>query len=125
MLRKLEETIGKWASAEKAIPPIPPVQQASKAGVYMVQPQVPSNQGVIQIGHLGLKMDDPDYPAVDLMNYIARRRLVLITHHQGRPHRQRARLFDGLDLLGRTAVPGDLRGVLSDEELPRSSSPRS
>ena len=70
MLGKLEETFGKWASAEKAIPPIPPVQQASKAGVYMVQPQVPSNQGVIQIGHLGLKMDDPDYPAVDLMNYI-------------------------------------------------------
>jgi zinc protease len=36
----------------------------------MVQPQVPSNQGVIQIGHLGLMLDDPDYQAVDLMNYI-------------------------------------------------------
>jgi zinc protease len=36
----------------------------------MVQPQVPANQGVIQIGHVGLMQDDPDYPAVDLMNYI-------------------------------------------------------
>ena len=41
-----------------------------RPGVYMVQPQVPSNQGIIQIGHLGLMQDDPDYPAVDLMNYI-------------------------------------------------------
>ena len=45
-------------------------RQASKAGVYMVQPQVPANQGVIQIGHLGMMQDDPDAQAVDLMNYI-------------------------------------------------------
>ncbi len=70
MLAKLESTFGKWANAEKAVPPIPQVQQATKAGVYMVQPDVPSNQGVIRIGHIGLMMDDPDYPAVDLMNYI-------------------------------------------------------
>ena len=36
----------------------------------MVQPQgTTPNQGIIQIGHLGLTRDDPDYPAVDLMNY--------------------------------------------------------
>ncbi len=70
MLQKLEATFGKWAPAEKAVPPIPKVEQASRAGVYMVQPQVPSNQGIIQIGHIGLMQDDPDYPAVDLMNYI-------------------------------------------------------
>jgi len=70
MLQKLEATIGKWAPAEKAVPAIPKVEQATKAGVYMVQPQVPSNQGVIRIGHVGLMQDDPDYPAVDLMNYI-------------------------------------------------------
>jgi predicted Zn-dependent peptidase len=70
MLQKLEATFGKWANADKAVPAIPKVQQAAKAGVYMVQPEVPSNQGVIQIGHVGLMLDDPDYPAVDLMNYI-------------------------------------------------------
>ncbi len=70
MLQKLEATFGKWANAEKAVPPIPKVTQAATRGVYMVQPEAPSNQGVIQIGHIGLMVDDPDYPAVDLMNYI-------------------------------------------------------
>ena len=71
MLQKLEATFGKWRKAEKAAPPIPAVQQAARAGVYMVQPEgATPNQGIIRIGHLGLKVDDPDYPAVDLMNYI-------------------------------------------------------
>ncbi len=70
MLQKLEATFGQWARAEQAVPPIPKVQQAAKGGVYMIQPDVPSNQGIIRIGHLGLMQDDPDYPAVDLMNYI-------------------------------------------------------
>ncbi len=70
MLQKLETTFGKWRTAEKAVPPIPKVQQVAKPGVYMVQPEVIPNQGVIQIGHLGLMQSDPDYPAVDLMNYI-------------------------------------------------------
>jgi len=70
MLKKLEATFGTWAAAEKAVPPIPKVQQAARGGVYMVQPQVPSNQGIIQVGHIGITQDDPDFPAVDLMNYI-------------------------------------------------------
>jgi len=70
MLQKLESAFGKWAKADQAVPPIPKIEQAAKAGVYMVQPQVASNQGVIQIGHLGLMQDDPDYQAVDLMNYV-------------------------------------------------------
>lgn len=70
MIQKLEETFGKWRTAEKAVPPIPKVEQAAKAGVYMVQPEVVPNQGIIQIGHVGIMQDDPDYPAVDMMNYI-------------------------------------------------------
>ncbi|MFC1565304.1 M16 family metallopeptidase, partial [candidate division KSB1 bacterium] len=70
MLAKLESVFGKWEDAEKAAPDIPEVSQAAKAGVYMIQPQVIPNQGVIRIGHLGLMRTDPDYPAVDLMNYI-------------------------------------------------------
>ncbi len=71
MLQKLEATFGKWRKGEKAAPPIPAVQQASGAGVYVVQPEgATPNQGIIRIGHLGLKLDDPDYPAVDVMNYI-------------------------------------------------------
>ena len=71
MLQKLEATFGRWRKAEKAVPPVPEVRQAAKPGVYMVQPEgVTPNQGIIRMGHLGLKVDDPDYPAVDLMNYI-------------------------------------------------------
>ncbi len=71
MLKKLEQSFGRWRNAEtKVVPAIPKVTQAAKAGVYMVQPEVIPNQGVIRIGHLGLMQDDPDYPAVDIMNYI-------------------------------------------------------
>jgi len=70
MLTKIENTFGKWRKAEKAVPAIPKVEQAAKAGVYIVQPEVIPNQGIIRIGHLGIKQDDPDYPAVNLMNYI-------------------------------------------------------
>ena len=70
MLQKLEETLGQWPDAEAAVPPIPEVTQAAAAGVYMIEPEVIPNQGVIRIGHLGLMQDHPDYAAVDLMNYI-------------------------------------------------------
>jgi predicted Zn-dependent peptidase len=70
MIQKLEETFGTWTDAVRAEPPIPEVSQAAAAGVYMIEPEVIPNQGVIRIGHLGLMQDDPDYPAVDLMNYI-------------------------------------------------------
>ena len=70
MLVKLEETFGKWSDAEKAEPDIPVVSQSAKAGVYLIEPEVIPNQGVIMIGHLGIMQDNPDYPAVDIMNYI-------------------------------------------------------
>jgi predicted Zn-dependent peptidase len=72
MLQKLEATFGKWRNADtKAVPNYPKVAgMAAKPGVYMVQPEgATPNQGVIRIGTLSLTQDDPDYPAVDLMNY--------------------------------------------------------
>ncbi len=72
MLQKLEATFGKWRNAEtKAVPNYPKVTGlAAKPGVYMVQPEgTTPNQGVIRVGTLSLTQDDPDYPAVDLMNY--------------------------------------------------------
>jgi zinc protease len=72
MLAKLEATFGKWRAAEaKATPNWPKVTGvAAKPGVYMVQPLgATPNQGVIRIGTLSLTQDDPDYAAVDLMNY--------------------------------------------------------
>jgi zinc protease len=72
MLAKLEATFGKWRAAEaKATPNWPKVAGlAAKPGVYMVQPLgATPNQGVIRVGTLSLTQDDPDYAAVDLMNY--------------------------------------------------------
>ena len=72
MVAKLEATFGKWRNAEaKATPAWPKVTGvAAKPGVYMVQPLgATPNQGVIRIGTLSLTQDDPDYAAVDLMNY--------------------------------------------------------
>jgi zinc protease len=70
MLQKLEATFGKWRTAEKAVPQYPKVEQTTKPGVYMVQPQgITPNQGIIRVGHVGITQDDPDFPAVDLMNY--------------------------------------------------------
>jgi zinc protease len=72
MLQKLDATFGKWPNADtKAVPVYPKVTGvAAKGGVYMVQPEgVTPNQGIVRVGFLGLTQDDPDYPAVDLMNY--------------------------------------------------------
>jgi zinc protease len=72
MLQKLDATFGKWRAADtRAVPNYPKVTgTVSKGGVYMVQPEgITPNQGIIQIGAVGLTIDDPDYPAVDLMNY--------------------------------------------------------
>jgi len=72
ILQKLEATFGKWRAAEtKAAPKYPVVTgAAAKPGVYMVQPLgATPNQGIIRIGGLAITQDDPDYPAVDLMNY--------------------------------------------------------
>jgi len=72
MLQKLEATFGKWKPAEsKAAPNYPKVTGlAARPGVYMVQPLgATPNQGVIRVGTISLTQDDPDYAAVDLMNY--------------------------------------------------------
>jgi predicted Zn-dependent peptidase len=72
MLQKLDATFGKWRNAEtKAVPVYPKVSAlAAKGGVYMAQPEgVTPNQGIVRVAFLGLTQDDPDYPAVDLMNY--------------------------------------------------------
>ena len=72
MLQKLDATFGRWRSAEaKAEPVYPKVTGlAAKGGVYMAQPEgATPNQGIVRVGFLSLTQDDPDYPAVDLMNY--------------------------------------------------------
>ena len=66
----IQEKFGNWKSASKPEQPtIPPVSQAKQGGVFFVnQPQL--TQSYVQIGHLGGQFNDPDYPALDVLNQV-------------------------------------------------------
>lgn len=57
-------------SSDPVLPPppqLPSVSQFKKGGVFLVdQPQL--TQSYVQIGHLGGKLDSPDYAALDVLN---------------------------------------------------------
>ncbi|MCA1994933.1 MAG: insulinase family protein, partial [Coleofasciculus sp. S288] len=48
-------------------PTVPPADQAKQGGIFFVnQPQL--TQSYIQMGHLGGQLNNPDYPALDVLN---------------------------------------------------------
>jgi zinc protease len=69
---QIETAFENWkpsANARRARPPLPQVQQAHSQGLFFVeQPQL--NQSYIQLGHLGGQADNPDYPALSVMNEV-------------------------------------------------------
>ncbi|MGB7444213.1 MAG: pitrilysin family protein [Coleofasciculaceae cyanobacterium] len=68
MQKLIEKKFGQWQSASiSAKPMVPEASQAKKGGVFFVnQPQL--SQSYIQMGHLGGKRDNPDYPALSVLN---------------------------------------------------------
>lgn len=66
----IQEKFGNWKPATK--PPkidVPSASQAKQEGIFVVnQPQL--NQSYVQIGHLGGKLNNPDYPALDVLNQV-------------------------------------------------------
>ena len=64
----IQAKFGDWKSnPEIAKTQLPEVAQANLGGVFFVnQPQL--TQSSVLIGHLGGKFDNPDYPALDVMN---------------------------------------------------------
>lgn len=66
----IQEKFGNWKPTSK--PPkidVPSASQAKKQGIFVVnQPQL--NQSYVQIGHLGGKLNNPDYPALDVLNQV-------------------------------------------------------
>jgi len=64
----IQAKFGDWkANTQIAKTPLPQVTQANLGGVFSVnQPQL--TQSSVLIGHLGGKFDNPDYPALDVMN---------------------------------------------------------
>jgi len=65
---KIDKHIAAWKNKDLAIPAIPKTFPAFEPGVYFIQ--MPINQGYINIGHLGLEDTNPDYYAVQVMNFI-------------------------------------------------------
>jgi len=66
----IQAKFGDWKpNSDLAKIPLPQVTQANLGGVYFVnQPQL--TQSSVLIGHLGGQFDNPDYPALDVMNDI-------------------------------------------------------
>jgi zinc protease len=69
MAGKIKQTLGQWKPGKVVIPPLPKVDYAYKYTVnFISKPDV--NQSNILIGHIGGLMDNPDYPALSVMNSI-------------------------------------------------------
>ncbi len=64
----IQKNLGDWKANPKLVKPtLPTVSQAKTGGVYVVnQPQL--TQSYVQIGHLGGKLDSPDYAALDVLS---------------------------------------------------------
>jgi len=65
----LNKTLGRWKSGSVAVPAWPAVSYEEKATVnYIDKPDV--NQSNIMLGHIGGLMNNPDFPALTVMNAI-------------------------------------------------------
>ncbi|MBI3096676.1 MAG: insulinase family protein [Planctomycetes bacterium] len=69
MIAKLGALFADWKPAAQEWAKTPEVPMQFRGGVYLVdKPRV--NQGFVTIGHLGIRKDNPDIHALDVMNYI-------------------------------------------------------
>ncbi|MDD8026197.1 MAG: pitrilysin family protein [Acidobacteriota bacterium] len=65
---KVEKRTAGWKSGAASFPVLPKSFPAPEPGVYFIQKAI--NQGYINIGHLGIEDTNPDYFAVQVMNFI-------------------------------------------------------
>jgi predicted Zn-dependent peptidase len=65
---KINKIIGGWMNKSLAAPAFSKQFPAVEPGVYFMQKAI--NQGYISLGHLGLEDTNPDYFAVQVMNFI-------------------------------------------------------
>ena len=68
MLKRLNQLLGSWPHDGQFAPDIPQKQKYGKPGVYIVDKDV--NQGRVSIIMPGIRWDDPDYYAIQIMNDI-------------------------------------------------------
>jgi zinc protease len=69
MVAKIKKALGEWKKTEAEVPALPRVSYEYKYTInYIDKPDV--NQSNIMLGHIGGLMDNPDYPALSVMNSI-------------------------------------------------------
>ncbi len=68
ILAKIKKYFGDWQKSVQSLPEKPAVTAEYHPGVYQVNKDI--SQAYLIIGELGIKRDNPDRYAVDLLNYI-------------------------------------------------------
>jgi zinc protease len=68
LVRKVNKLVGPWKNAKADFPVFPKTFPEVEPGVYFVQKKI--NQGYVSLGHLGIEDTNPDYYAVQVMNFI-------------------------------------------------------
>ena len=65
----VESAFGDWARSDQALPEAPSLEAAYEPGISFIE-KTDVTQSNIQIGHLGIRRDNPDYYAVEVMNQV-------------------------------------------------------
>ncbi|HXE74323.1 MAG TPA: insulinase family protein [Candidatus Xenobia bacterium] len=65
----VEQHFGSWPRQPVELPPLPEVKAAAAPGVYFIAKD-DVNQTHLRIGHLGGRLDDPDYYALNVLSEI-------------------------------------------------------
>lgn len=68
LVKKINRLIGPWKNGRSNFPTIPGTFPEVEPGVYFIQKKI--NQGYVSLGHLGIEATNPDYYAVQVMNFI-------------------------------------------------------
>jgi predicted Zn-dependent peptidase len=68
LAKKINALVGPWKNGKAVFPALTKTFPAVEPGVYFIQKKI--NQGYISLGHLGIEDANPDYYAVQVMNFI-------------------------------------------------------
>lgn len=66
--KKINRYASKWANKSLSFPTVSKNFPRPEPGVYFIQKKI--NQGYVSVGHLGIEDTNPDYFAVQVMNFI-------------------------------------------------------
>ncbi|MCU0610186.1 MAG: insulinase family protein [Candidatus Eisenbacteria bacterium] len=69
MRKSVERAFGGWSAPSEPLSLLPAVPEMQPRGVYYA-PKLDVTQSTILLGHLGFRADDPDYPAMSLLDQI-------------------------------------------------------